>query len=131
MENIHYKNINRLTFVQLNINSLRNKFDSLQTVNSDDREVAETFDTFSCEYSSCLKILPKENYEKEIGNGNKPVLNYINKFRNHPSIKHIKSKKKKKKNKLLLSIIFLMKKFLTKSRTTNRKNNTTKSYSDK
>ena len=31
-ENIHHKNINSLVFVQLNVNSLRNKFDSLQQI---------------------------------------------------------------------------------------------------
>ena len=38
-----------------------------------------------------LKISPKENYEADVG---KPLLNYINKFKNHPSIKVIKSRKK-------------------------------------
>ena len=42
-----------------------------------------------------LKILPKENYEAEKGNNNGSILNYINKFRNHPSIKLIKSIKRK------------------------------------
>ena len=32
MENIRRKNINRLIFAQLNINSLRNKFESLQHI---------------------------------------------------------------------------------------------------
>ena len=32
MENIHHKNINKLIFAQLNINSLRNEFDSLLPV---------------------------------------------------------------------------------------------------
>ena len=32
MENIRRKNINRLIFAQLNINSLRNKFESLQYI---------------------------------------------------------------------------------------------------
>ena len=41
-----------------------------------------------------LKIWPKENYETDVGNDNEPILNYINKFKNHPSIKVIKSRKK-------------------------------------
>ena len=49
-----------------------------------------------------VKISPKENYETDVGNNNKPILNYINKFKNHPSFK------------LLLLAMFLMKKFLTK-----------------
>ena len=40
-----------------------------------------------------LKILPKENYETDVGNDNEPILIYI-KFKNHPSIKVIKSRKK-------------------------------------
>ena len=113
LETIHHENINRMIFAQLNINLLRNKFDSLQTVISDDREVAETCENLHIVPS--LKVLPKENYEMRIGNDNQPVLNNINleyKFRNHPSIKLIKSKKKRK-NKLLSSIMFLMKKLRT------------------
>ena len=41
-----------------------------------------------------LKISPKENYKTDVGNDNEPILNYINKFKNHPSIKVIKSRKK-------------------------------------
>ena len=41
-----------------------------------------------------LKISPKENCETDVGNANEPILNYINKFKNHPSIKVIKSRKK-------------------------------------
>ena len=41
-----------------------------------------------------LKTLPEENYETDAGNNNEPILNYISKFKNHPSIKVIKSRKK-------------------------------------
>lgn len=41
-----------------------------------------------------LKILPKANYEVEVGKHNEPILNSINKFINHLSIKLIKSEKK-------------------------------------
>ena len=44
-----------------------------------------------------LKISPKENYKIDVGNDNEPILNYINKFKNHPSIKVIKSRKKEQK----------------------------------
>ena len=59
-----------------------------------------------------LKIWPKENYETDVGNDNEPILNYINKFKNHPSFKVIKSRKNNRK--LLLLTMFLMRKFLTK-----------------
>ena len=45
-------------------------------------------------FSKILKISPKENYKTDVGNDNEPILNYINKFKNHPSIKVIKSRKK-------------------------------------
>ena len=38
--------------------------------------------------------MPKENYETDGRNDNEPILSYINKFKNHPSIKVIKSRKK-------------------------------------
>ena len=41
-----------------------------------------------------MKISPWENYEVKAGNDSEPVLNYINKFRNLPSTKLIKSRKK-------------------------------------
>ena len=41
-----------------------------------------------------LKTSPKGNYETEVGNENEPILNYIDKFKKHPSIKVIKSRKK-------------------------------------
>ena len=40
------------------------------------------------------KTSPKEFYKTDLGNDNEPILNYINKFKNHPSIKVIKSRKK-------------------------------------
>ena len=45
---------------------------------------------------SSLKISLKENYETDAGNDNEPILKYINQFKNHPSIKIIKSTKKEK-----------------------------------
>ena len=38
--------------------------------------------------------MSKENYETDVGNDNELILNYINKFKNHPSIKRIKSRKR-------------------------------------
>ena len=35
---------------------------------------------------------PKENYETDVGNDNELNLNYINKFKNNPSIKVVKSR---------------------------------------
>ena len=57
-------------------------------------KTAETFHKFFVNIVPSLKISPKENYETDVGNDNEPILNYINKFNNHPSIKVIKSRKK-------------------------------------
>ena len=56
--------------------------------------IAKAFNEFFVNMVSSLKISPKENYETDLGNDNEPILNYINKFKNHPSIKVIKSRKK-------------------------------------
>ena len=61
---------------------------------SDDMEIAETFNDFFVNIVPSLKISLKENYEADVGNNKEPILNYINKFKNHPSIKVIKSRKK-------------------------------------
>ena len=45
-----------------------------------------------------LNISPKENCETDAVNDNEPILNYINKFRNHPSIKVVKSRKKEEQS---------------------------------
>ena len=42
--------------------------------------------------------MSKENYETDVGNDNELILNYINKFKNHPSTKVIKSRKKEEQN---------------------------------
>ena len=58
---------------------------------SDDMEIAKTFNEFFVNIVPSLKTIPKENYEADVGNDKEPVLNYINKFKNHPSIKVTKS----------------------------------------
>lgn len=62
------------------------------------------------EHSSQSSIFPKKKYREDVGNDKGSILNYIDKFKNQPSIKVIKSRK----NKLLLLIMSLMKTFLTK-----------------
>ena len=57
---------------------------------------------------SSLKSSLKENYETDVGNNKKSILNHINEFKNHSSIKIVKCRKKEEKT------TFLMKKFLTK-----------------
>ena len=66
----------------------------VEKVIPEDMEMAETFNEFFVNIVPSLKISPKENYETDVGNDNEPILNYINKFKNHPSIKVIKSRKK-------------------------------------
>ena len=46
-----------------------------------DMEIAETFNEFLVNIVTSLKILLKENYETDVGNDDKPILNYINKFK--------------------------------------------------
>ena len=72
----------------------RNNLSDPEKVISDDIEVAETFNEVVVNIVLSLKLLPKENYETEVGNDNEPILNYINKFKNHPNIKVIKPRKK-------------------------------------
>ena len=62
------------------------------------------------EYLICKTEFIRNRYR----NDNEPILNYIDKFKNHPSIKVIKSRKIEEQTKLLLLAMFLMKKFLTK-----------------
>ena len=57
-------------------------------------EIAEIFKKIFVDIIPSLKISPKENYKTDVGNDNEPIINYINKFKNHPSVKVIKSRKK-------------------------------------
>ena len=57
-------------------------------------EIAETLNEFFLNIVHSLKIPPEENYETDISNDNEPNLNSINTFKNHRSIKVIKSTKK-------------------------------------
>ena len=72
----------------------RNNLSDPEKVISDDIEIAETFNEVVVNIVLSLKLLPKENYETEVGNDNEPILNYTNKFKNHPNIKVIKPRKK-------------------------------------
>ena len=42
----------------------------------EDTEIAETFNEFLVNIVTSLKILLKENYETDVGNDDKPILNY-------------------------------------------------------
>ena len=57
-----------------------------EKVISDDSEDGETFNNFFVSIVSSLKILPKENYETDIGNDTE-FINYINEFKSRPNIK--------------------------------------------
>ena len=68
----------------------------VEKVISDDMEIAETINELFVNNIPNLRILSKENDETDVGNDNEPILNYINKFKNHPGIKVINSRKKEK-----------------------------------
>ena len=68
-------------------------FSEVEKVISKDMDIAEKFTKFFVNMVPSLKISPKENYQRNVGNDNEPILNYINKFKNHLSIKFIKSRK--------------------------------------
>ena len=70
----------------------------VEKVVSDDMETAETFKEFFANIVPSLKISPKENYERDVGNDNEPILNHINKFKNHESIRVIQSRKIEEQN---------------------------------
>ena len=66
----------------------------VEKVISNDRGTAETFNNFLVNIVLSLTVLSWENYEADRETDNEPMLNYINKFKNHTSIKVIKSWKK-------------------------------------
>ena len=58
----------------------------VEKIISGDRGIAESFNDIFCDIFPSLRISPKENYETDVENDNEPILNYINKFKNYPSI---------------------------------------------
>ena len=68
----------------------------VEKVISDDMEIAETINELFVNNIPNLRILSKENDETDVGNDNEPILNCINKFKNHPGIKVINSRKNEK-----------------------------------
>ena len=66
----------------------------IEKVISEDMEIDETFNRCFVNIVPSLKISQKKNYERVVGNDKEPILNYINKFKNHWSIKVIKTRKK-------------------------------------
>ena len=87
----------------------------IETVISDDREVAETSNHYILNIVPSLKISPKENYKPDIWNANDPSLNYISKSRNHPTIQLIKSIKKERQTFIFNYVSY--EEVLVKSRT--------------
>ena len=71
-------------------------FSEVDKVIPEDMQIAEIFNKFLVNIVPTLKILPKENYETDGGNDDKPILNYINKFKNHSSIKAIRNQRLEK-----------------------------------
>ena len=59
----------------------------VERVMLEDKEIAETFKEFFVNTVPSLKISPKENYETDVRNDNKLILNYINKSSYHQSYK--------------------------------------------
>ena len=55
----------------------------VEKVLSEHMKIAETFNEFFVNIVPSLKISPKENYETNVGKDNEPILNYIDKFKNH------------------------------------------------
>ena len=99
LENICHKNINRLIFARLNINSPRNKFASLHHIINKSIDVLLISETKIDSSFPSVQIL-LEGYatpyrlDTDVGNDNEQILNHINKCKNYPSIKAIKSRKK-------------------------------------
>ena len=65
----------------------------IETVISEDREVAKKFNNIFASIVPSLKLYPKILMKQRKGNDKESVLDYINNFRNHHSNKLIKSKK--------------------------------------
>lgn len=78
------------------------------------RRLLKHLTTFFVDIVPSLKFLliEKDEVEKEIGND--PLLNYIWRYRNHPSVPVVKPKKQKGNSSLLN---FLLSKVLMESRT--------------
>ena len=82
----------KITLIEKNVLKENGKVNEIEEVITDDKAIAEIFNEFYVNIVPNLKISMENNFDTEFVKTENPVLNAVNKYKNHPSVIMIKEK---------------------------------------
>ena len=82
----------KITLIEKKVLKENGKVNEVEEVITDDKAIAEIFNEFYVNIVPNLKISMENNFDTEFVKTENPVLNAVNKYKNHPSIIMIKEK---------------------------------------
>ena len=82
----------KITLIEKKVLKENGKVDEVEEVITDDKAIAEIFNEFYVNIVPNLKISMENNFDTEFVKTENPVLNAVNKYKNHPSVIMIKEK---------------------------------------
>ena len=82
----------KITLIEKNVLKENGKVNEVEEVITDDKAIAEIFNEFYVNIVPNLKISMENNFDTEFVKTENPVLNAVNKYKNHPSVIMIKEK---------------------------------------
>ena len=82
----------KITLIEKNVLKENGKVNEIEEVITDDKAIAEIFNEFYVNIVPNLKISMENNFDTEFVKTENPVLNAVNKCKNHPSVIMIKEK---------------------------------------
>ena len=82
----------KITLIEKKVLKENGKVNEVEEVITDDKAIAEIFNEFYVNIVPNLKISMENNFDTEFVKTENPVLNAVNKYKNHPSVIMIKEK---------------------------------------
>ena len=82
----------KITLIEKKVLKENGKVNEVEKIITDDKAIAEIFNEFYVNIVPNLKISMENNFDTEFVKTENPVLNAVNKYKNHPSVIMIKEK---------------------------------------
>ena len=82
----------KITLIEKKVLKENGKVNEVEEIMTDDKAIAEIFNEFYVNIVPNLKISMENNFDTEFVKTENPVLNAVNKYKNHPSVIMIKEK---------------------------------------
>ena len=82
----------KITLIEKKVLKENGKVNEVEEIITDDKAIAEIFNEFYVNIVPNLKISMENNFDTEFVKTENPVLNAVNKYKNHPSVIMIKEK---------------------------------------